>query len=85
MRRGTPNTGHQLFSNQGRPRDRAEFVAALVSSGRECAALLETKADPRIVGLIEHAGEHYGKLVTLYRVKGLVPPATRAQRQQKRE
>jgi hypothetical protein len=28
-------------------------------------------------GLLEHSGEHYGQLVTYYRVAGLVPPESR--------
>jgi hypothetical protein len=27
--------------------------------------------------LIEHAGEHYGKLATIYRMNNLVPPVSR--------
>jgi hypothetical protein len=29
------------------------------------------------MGIIEHAGEHYGQLVVYYRVNGMVPPASR--------
>ena len=29
------------------------------------------------LGIIEHAGEHYGQLVVYYRVNGLIPPASR--------
>jgi hypothetical protein len=71
----------KLFSNEGRRRQRAQFVGQLESSARECAHLLEKNPNPRVIGLIEHAGEYYGKLVTMYRVNGLVPPATRAQQQ----
>lgn len=31
----------------------------------------------RLIGLLEHAGEHYGKLVVYYRNNGMVPPASR--------
>jgi uncharacterized damage-inducible protein DinB len=30
--------------------------------------------------LVEHSGEHYGQLVTYYRVSGLVPPESRPQK-----
>ncbi len=31
-------------------------------------------------GIIEHSGEHYGQLVVYYRLEGLVPPESRAQK-----
>lgn len=31
-----------------------------------------------LVSFIEHGGEHYGQLVLYYRLKGLVPPASRS-------
>jgi hypothetical protein len=67
-----------LFSNEGRPRTRAEFVAQLEKAVRECATLIEKQPNPRVISLVEHAGEHYGKMVTIYRMNGLVPPASRA-------
>jgi uncharacterized damage-inducible protein DinB len=33
--------------------------------------------DELAYGLIEHSGEHYGNLVTYYRVNGMVPPESR--------
>jgi hypothetical protein len=35
------------------------------------------KPPPSLIGWIEHQGEHYGKLVTSYRVNGVVPPISR--------
>ena len=32
---------------------------------------------PGLIGWLEHQGEHYGKLVTSYRVNGVVPPVSR--------
>jgi hypothetical protein len=29
------------------------------------------------MGILEHAGEHYGQLVVYYRVNGMIPPASR--------
>ena len=39
--------------------------------------LVEQKPAPSLVGWLEHQGEHYGKLVTAYRVNGIVPPVSR--------
>jgi hypothetical protein len=72
---------NKLFSNDGRPRSRAEFVAHLESAVKECSGLIEKQPTPRVINLIEHAGEHYGKLVTIYRMNGLVPPASRPRSQ----
>ncbi len=61
----------------GRPRARAELVAQLEKAVNEGAAALQEKPTPRAIGMIEHAGEHYGKLATIYRLNNLVPPASR--------
>jgi hypothetical protein len=29
------------------------------------------------VGILEHAGEHFGQLVVYYRVNGMIPPESR--------
>ncbi|MGH9816237.1 MAG: DinB family protein [Candidatus Acidiferrales bacterium] len=64
-------------SYEGRPRARAELVAQLEKAVKEAGGLLEQKPTPRAIGLIEHAGEHYGKMATIYRLNNLVPPASR--------
>ena len=35
------------------------------------------RIDDLAYGLVEHSGEHYGNLVTYYRVNGMVPPESR--------
>jgi hypothetical protein len=35
------------------------------------------KPIPQLIGWLDHQGEHYGKLVTSYRVNGIVPPISR--------
>jgi hypothetical protein len=68
----------KLFgSYEGRPRDRAQLVAQLEKAVKDCAGHIEKDPRPRVIGLIEHAGEHYGKLATIYRINNLVPPASR--------
>jgi hypothetical protein len=37
----------------------------------------QPKPRPQLLGWLEHQGEHYGKLVTAYRVNGVVPPVSR--------
>ncbi len=38
--------------------------------------LVKSKPRPQLIGWLEHQGEHYGKLVTAYRVNGVVPPVS---------
>lgn len=70
----------KLFNTyDGRSRNRAEAVAQLEKAVSACTAQIEKDARPRVIGLIEHAGEHYGKMATIYRMNSLVPPETRNQ------
>jgi len=57
-------------------RERAALVAALEKAKTEYVELWQKDKNPVIIRWAEHAGEHYGKLVTIYRVNGRVPPAT---------
>jgi hypothetical protein len=59
------------------PKDRAGIAAALEKAKADYLAAWEKTKPFGIIGLAEHAGEHYGKLVTIYRVNGLVPPGSR--------
>ena len=63
---------------------KAAIVAALQKSIDDANATLKATPDERWaktlspwVAVIEHAGEHYGQLVTYYRANGLVPPESR--------
>lgn len=70
----------KLFNSyDGRPRNRAELVAQLEKASGECAKQIEQKPNARVIGLIEHAAEHYGKMATIYRMNGVVPPTSRSQ------
>lgn len=73
-----------VFSYEGRPRDRAGLVAALEKAAAESVEVLEKNPNPNNLWFLEHAGEHYGKLVTMYRNLGLVPPLTRQRQEQRR-
>ena len=59
------------------PKDRAGIAAVLEKAKTDYLAAWEKTKPFGIIGLAEHAGEHYGKLVTIYRVQGMVPPASR--------
>ena len=64
---------------------KADTVAKLKKSVEDCEAAVNTEDNSRLIGILEHAGEHYGKLVVYYRVNGLVPPATRAAQERRRQ
>jgi hypothetical protein len=59
------------------PRDRAGLAGVLEKARTEYVSLWQKDKSAMIIDLAEYAGEHYGKLVTMYRVNGLVPPGGR--------
>lgn len=52
----------------------AEMQAAL---GASLAAMDRVGADPSLIWWLSHQSEHYGKLVTIYRMNDRVPPVSR--------
>lgn len=60
-----------------KPKTRASIVAEMEAAIAESYPLVEKSPSPRLVGWLDHQGEHYGKLVTAYRVNGVVPPVSR--------
>ena len=78
--RGEPLSARILTTPEGAQHDRTMMVARLTASAQECVSLLREQFDARSIRVLEHVAEHYGKLVTIYRVNGLVPPASREAR-----
>lgn len=80
-------TGKSNTSFQDDPKGYAtkkQIVAYLKKSVADGVAALEAGGDAEAVknlrlwvGMIEHTGEHFGNLVTYYRINGLVPPESR--------
>jgi len=63
-----------------KPATRAEIVKEMEAAIAASYAVLDApgyKPPPGLIGWLEHQGEHYGKLVTAYRVNGVVPPISR--------
>jgi hypothetical protein len=73
----TPNYQALVKEAEGKPSTRASIVTDLEAAIAESYPLVESKTSPRLIGWLEHQGEHYGKLVNAYRSNGLVPPASR--------
>ena len=62
----------------GKPKTRASMVAEMEAAIAASYPVVEGgKPIPQLIGWIDHQGEHYGKLVTSYRVNGIVPPISR--------
>jgi hypothetical protein len=61
-----------------KPKTRASVVAEMEAAiAASFPAVEGGKPIPQLIGWIDHQGEHYGKLVTAYRVNGIVPPVSR--------
>ena len=62
----------------GKPKTRASVVAEMEAAIAASYPVVEGgKPLPQLIGWLDHQGEHYGKLVTAYRVNGIVPPISR--------
>ncbi len=62
----------------GKPKTRASMVAEMEAAIAASYPVVEGgKPIPQLIGWLDHQGEHYGKLVTAYRVNGVVPPISR--------
>ena len=64
-------------ADAGKPKTRASVVAEMEAAIAASFPLVKSKPRPQLLGWLEHQGEHYGKLVTAYRVNGVVPPVSR--------
>ena len=64
-------------ADAGKPATRASMVAEMEAAIAASFPMVEAKQSPSLIGWLEHQGEHYGKLVTAYRVNGIVPPISR--------
>jgi hypothetical protein len=64
-------------ADDAKPKTRASVVSEMEAAIAESYPLVEKSPAPRLVGWLEHQGEHYGKVVTAYRVNGVVPPVSR--------
>jgi hypothetical protein len=61
----------------GKPATRASVVQEMEAAIAASYPVVEAKPIPQLIGWLDHQGEHYGKLVTSYRVNGVVPPVSR--------
>lgn len=64
-------------ADAGKPNTRASVVAEMEAAIAESYKMLENGGNPLHIFWIEHQAEHYGKLVSDYRMVGIVPPISR--------
>jgi hypothetical protein len=76
--RGTPfDYSARLKADEGKPKTRASAVAEMEAALAASYAAVEAGPKPSLIFWIDHQAEHYGKLVSNYRMVGIVPPVSR--------
>jgi hypothetical protein len=76
--RGTPfDYAARGKADESKPKTRASVVAEMESALAASYAAVEATPKPSLIFWIDHQAEHYGKLVSNYRMVGIVPPVSR--------
>src|SRR5687767_2837259 len=75
---GTPfNYMERMKADESKPRTRASVVAEMEAAYAKSLEVVKSSAKPNILFWLDHQGEHYGKLVSNYRMNNIVPPVSR--------
>ena len=64
-------------ADESKPKTRASVVSEMEAAIAASYAAVQKTPKPLLVGWLDHQGEHYGKLVSNYRVNNIVPPISR--------
>jgi hypothetical protein len=67
----------RVKADEGKPQTRASVVAEMEAAIAVSYPLVQSSPKPMLVGWLDHQAEHYGKLVSNYRMNGIVPPISR--------
>lgn len=67
----------RLKADDAKPRTRASLVADMEAALAASFAAVDRGPKPSLIFWIDHQAEHYGKLVSNYRMAGIVPPVSR--------
>lgn len=67
----------RIKADESKPKTRASVVADMEAAIAVSYPLVDKEPKPSLIFWIDHQGEHYGKLVSNYRMNGIVPPASR--------
>ena len=64
-------------ADESKPPTRASMVTEMEAAIAASYSLVEARPAPLLIFWIDHQAEHYGKLVSNYRMNGIVPPVSR--------
>jgi hypothetical protein len=67
----------RIAADDAKPRTRASVVAEMEAAIAKSYPFVQKDPQPRLIFWIDHQAEHYGKLVSNYRMNGIVPPISR--------
>jgi hypothetical protein len=67
----------RMAADDSKPKTRASVVADMEAAIARSYPLVQKNPQPRLISWIDHQAEHYGKLVSNYRMNGIVPPISR--------
>ena len=67
----------RVKADEAKPKTRESVVQEMETAIAASYPLVEKSPQPFLVGWVDHQAEHYGKLVSNYRMNGLVPPISR--------
>jgi hypothetical protein len=67
----------RIKADEGKPKTRDAMVKEMETALAASLDAVEKSPKPQLIFWVDHQGEHYGKLVSNYRMVGLVPPASR--------
>ena len=67
----------RVSSDDAKPKTRASVVSEMEAALAKSYPLVQKSPQPRLIFWIDHQAEHYGKLVSNYRMNGIVPPVSR--------
>lgn len=70
----------RMKADEAKPRTRASVVAEMEAAIARSYSVVEKSAGPQLIFWVDHQAEHYGKLVSIYRMNGIVPPVSRPRR-----
>ena len=75
---GTPfNYMERVKADDAKPKTRASVVSEMEAAYTKSLEVVKANAKPNILFWLDHQGEHYGKLVSNYRMNNVVPPVSR--------
>ncbi len=67
----------RLKADDTKPKTRESVVKEMEAAISASYAAVQKNPAPLLIGWIDHQAEHYGKLVSNYRMNGIVPPISR--------